>query len=122
MGDQLRHVTDVLRVAGVTVADIADRSGSSLQDVSAELAGRRPMSLHTVEAIRSFAGAGLAGRAFLMIQGAGIREFGVVGHFKNLIPPGLPTWLLPKSSSLNPTALSIARLGACSTPSTTTLE
>ena len=51
MGDQFRQVTDALRVAGVTVADIADRSGSSLQDVSAELAGRRPMSLHTVEAI-----------------------------------------------------------------------
>ena len=39
--------------------------------------------------------AALAGMAFLMIQWAGIREFGVVGHFKNLIPPGLPTWLLP---------------------------
>jgi F-type H+-transporting ATPase subunit a len=39
--------------------------------------------------------AGLAGMAFLMIQWAGIREFGVIGHFKNLIPPGLPTWLLP---------------------------
>ena len=60
MGDQLRQVTDALRVAGVTVADIADRSGSSLQDVSAELAGRRPMSLHTVEAIRNFAGTDLA--------------------------------------------------------------
>lgn len=60
MGDQLRQVTDVLRVAGVTVADIADRSGSSLQDVSAELAGRHPMSLHTVEAIRSLGGAALA--------------------------------------------------------------
>ncbi len=34
----------------------------------------------------------------------------------------MPTWLLPKSSSVNPTARSIARLGACSTPSTTTLE
>ena len=60
MGDQLRYVTDVLRVAGVTVADIADRSGSSPQHVSAELAGRRPMSLHTVEAIRSYAGMEIA--------------------------------------------------------------
>lgn len=39
--------------------------------------------------------AGLAGMAFLMIQWAGIREFGLLGHCKNLIPPGLPTWLLP---------------------------
>ena len=60
MGDQLRHVTDALRVAGVTVADIADREGSSPQHVSAELAGRRPMSFHTVEAIRRLAGADLA--------------------------------------------------------------
>ena len=60
MGDQLRHVIEVLRVAGVTVADIAERSGCSLQDVSAELAGRRPMSLHTSEAIGSLAGVTLA--------------------------------------------------------------
>lgn len=60
MGDQLRHVTDALRVAGVTVADIADLEGFSPQHVSAELAGRRPMSFHTVEAIRRLAGADLA--------------------------------------------------------------
>ncbi len=39
--------------------------------------------------------AALAGMAFLMIQWAGIREYGVIGHFKNLIPSGLPAWLLP---------------------------
>lgn len=39
--------------------------------------------------------AALALIAFLMIQFAGIREQGVVQHFKNLIPPGLPKWLLP---------------------------
>ena len=39
--------------------------------------------------------AALAGMAFLMIQWAGIREYGVIGHFKNLIPRGLPAWLLP---------------------------
>jgi F-type H+-transporting ATPase subunit a len=39
--------------------------------------------------------AGLAGMAFLMIQAAGIREYGMVGHFKNLIPHGMPAWLLP---------------------------
>jgi F-type H+-transporting ATPase subunit a len=39
--------------------------------------------------------AGLAGIAFIMMQASGIREFGVVGHFRNLVPPGLPMWLLP---------------------------
>ncbi|HYV20444.1 MAG TPA: F0F1 ATP synthase subunit A [Verrucomicrobiae bacterium] len=39
--------------------------------------------------------AGLALLAFVMTQAAGIREYGVAGHAKNLIPPGLPAWLLP---------------------------
>jgi F-type H+-transporting ATPase subunit a len=39
--------------------------------------------------------AGLAILAFLMIQAGGIRESGVVQHFKNLVPPGLPLWLVP---------------------------
>jgi F-type H+-transporting ATPase subunit a len=39
--------------------------------------------------------AALAGMAFLMIQLAGIREYGLLGHFKNLVPPGMPAWLLP---------------------------
>ncbi len=39
--------------------------------------------------------AALAGMAFLMIQFAGIRQFGVAGHCKNLIPHGLPMWLVP---------------------------
>lgn len=39
--------------------------------------------------------AALALMAFVMIQAAGILEYGVVGHFKNLVPPGLPAWLLP---------------------------
>jgi F-type H+-transporting ATPase subunit a len=39
--------------------------------------------------------AGLAIMAFAMIQASGMREYGVVGHFKNLVPPGLPAWLLP---------------------------
>jgi F-type H+-transporting ATPase subunit a len=33
--------------------------------------------------------------AFTMIQWGGIREYGVFGHFKNLVPPGMPAWLLP---------------------------
>lgn len=39
--------------------------------------------------------AGLAAMAFVMIQTAGIREYGVVGHFRNLVPHGMPLWLLP---------------------------
>jgi F-type H+-transporting ATPase subunit a len=37
----------------------------------------------------------LALAAFVMIQAAGIREHGVVHHFKNMIPSGVPAWLLP---------------------------
>jgi len=39
--------------------------------------------------------AALAVIAFLMIQLAGIRNYGVVGHIKNLVPHGLPTMILP---------------------------
>jgi F-type H+-transporting ATPase subunit a len=39
--------------------------------------------------------AGLAGMAFLMIQASGVREHGLVGHFRNLVPHGMPVWLLP---------------------------
>lgn len=39
--------------------------------------------------------ASLAAIAFLMIQWGGIREYGFFGYLKNLVPPGLPLWLLP---------------------------
>jgi len=39
--------------------------------------------------------AALAGMAFVMIQLAGMREHGFVGHFKNLLPHGIPAWLVP---------------------------
>jgi F-type H+-transporting ATPase subunit a len=38
---------------------------------------------------------GLAFVSFCAMQYAGIRKYGVVGHFKNLVPPGLPMWLMP---------------------------
>lgn len=38
---------------------------------------------------------GLAFISFLAQQYAGIVNYGVVGHFKNIVPPGLPVWLLP---------------------------
>lgn len=37
----------------------------------------------------------LAGVSFAAQQYAGISKYGVGGHFHNLIPPGLPGWLLP---------------------------
>jgi len=38
---------------------------------------------------------GLALVSFAAQQYAGVSRYGVVGHFRNLIPPGLPVWLLP---------------------------
>jgi len=38
---------------------------------------------------------GLALVSFAAQQYAGISRYGVAGHFRNLIPPGLPLWLLP---------------------------
>jgi len=38
---------------------------------------------------------GLALVSFAAQQYAGISRYGVAGHFHNLIPPGLPAWLLP---------------------------
>jgi F-type H+-transporting ATPase subunit a len=37
----------------------------------------------------------LAAVSFLAQQYAGISKYGVVGHFRNIVPPGLPLWLLP---------------------------
>jgi len=39
--------------------------------------------------------AALAIMAFLVIQASGIRRYGVIRHFKNLVPHGLPAWLVP---------------------------
>ncbi len=39
--------------------------------------------------------AGLAGLAFLVIQGAGIRQYGLAKHLMNVVPGGLPLWLYP---------------------------
>ena len=38
---------------------------------------------------------GLAFVSFLAMQWAGISKYGLVHHFQNMIPPGLPLWLLP---------------------------
>ena len=39
--------------------------------------------------------AALAIMSLIMIQVGGIREYGLKHHLQNLIPPGLPFWLLP---------------------------
>ena len=39
--------------------------------------------------------AGLALMAFVMIQTAGVREYGLVKHLKHLVPGGVPLWLVP---------------------------
>jgi len=39
--------------------------------------------------------AGLALMAFVMIQVAGVREYGLVKHLKHLVPQGVPLWLAP---------------------------
>ena len=39
--------------------------------------------------------AALAGIAFLVIQAAGVRQYGLVTHLKNIVPGGLPLWLYP---------------------------
>ena len=39
--------------------------------------------------------AALATISFLAQQYAGVANYGLIGHFRNLVPPGLPAWLLP---------------------------
>ncbi len=39
--------------------------------------------------------AGLAFVAFVAIQFAGMRQMGVFGYFRHLVPPGVPWWLAP---------------------------
>ena len=39
--------------------------------------------------------AALALMSFFMMQMSGIREYGVVGHFKHLVPAGVPVWMMP---------------------------
>ncbi|RKY88583.1 ATP synthase F0 subunit A [candidate division KSB1 bacterium] len=38
---------------------------------------------------------GLAFISFILIQASGIKQNGLGGYLKNIVPPGLPIWLLP---------------------------
>ena len=48
-----------------------------------------------------------------MIQVGGIREYGVVKHFKNLVPPGLPLWLVPIMFALELLSMFIKPFALC---------
>jgi F-type H+-transporting ATPase subunit a len=37
----------------------------------------------------------LAAVSFVAMQYAGISKYGVIGHLRGLVPPGIPVWLLP---------------------------
>jgi F-type H+-transporting ATPase subunit a len=57
--------------------------------------------------------AALALMAFVMIQFAGLREYGVIKHFKNLVPPGLPMWLIPMMFALEMLSTLIKPFALC---------
>jgi len=57
--------------------------------------------------------AGLALLAFFVIQIGGIREFGFIRHFKNLVPPGLPMWLIPIMFALEFLSMFIKPFALC---------
>ena len=55
----------------------------------------------------------LAVVAFLMIQFSGISENGVVAHFKNLVPGGLPGWLIVPMFGLEFVSMFIKPFALC---------
>ena len=57
--------------------------------------------------------AALALIAFVVIQFTGLREYGVIRHFKNLIPPGLPMWLIPLMFALELLSMFIKPFALC---------
>jgi F-type H+-transporting ATPase subunit a len=57
--------------------------------------------------------AGLALVAFVMIQFGGIREYGLIKHFKNLVPHGLPIWLIPIMFALELLSMFIKPFALC---------
>ena len=57
--------------------------------------------------------AALALIAFVVIQFTGLREYGVIRHFKNLVPPGLPMWLIPLMFALEMLSMFIKPFALC---------
>jgi len=73
----------IAALLGLLPFPVYDRASGRFSIVSATPTGNIAVTL------------GLAFVAFLAMQYAGIRKYGLIGHFKNLVPPGLPAWLLP---------------------------
>jgi F-type H+-transporting ATPase subunit a len=57
--------------------------------------------------------AALALIAFAVIQYGGIREHGVMKHIKNLVPHGLPVWLIPVMFVLEVLSMLIKPFALC---------
>jgi len=57
--------------------------------------------------------AALALIAFVVIQFAGLRKYGVIRHFKNLVPSGLPLWLVPLMFALELLSMLIKPFALC---------
>ena len=57
--------------------------------------------------------AGLALMAFFMIQFAGIRNYGLIKHFANLVPHGLPMWLVPLMFALELLSMLVKPFALC---------
>jgi len=57
--------------------------------------------------------AALALIAFVVIQAGGIHRYGVLTHFKNLLPPGLPPWLVPVMFPLEIMSMFIKPFALC---------
>jgi F-type H+-transporting ATPase subunit a len=59
----------------------------------AALLGLMPFAATSTGNLAVTMGLGLV--SFAAQQYAGISKYGLVGHFRNLVPPGLPVWMLP---------------------------
>ena len=57
--------------------------------------------------------AALAMMAFIMIQYAGIRNYGPFKHFANLVPSGLPMWLVPLMFALEMLSMFVKPFALC---------
>jgi len=57
--------------------------------------------------------AALALMAFVMIQFAGIRNYGPIKHFANLVPSGLPMWLIPLMFALELLSMIVKPFALC---------
>jgi F-type H+-transporting ATPase subunit a len=57
--------------------------------------------------------AALALIAFVVIQASGLRKYGLIQHFKNLVPHGLPMWMIPLMFALELLSMLIKPFALC---------